>query len=80
MGHEEAQDELPKKIKFFFSTAFQNWDAEFYIKVDDNIDIDLGRTSSLFIWIEYHNFFWLLACFAFLNETLINHPLLFFST
>ncbi|KAG8487428.1 hypothetical protein CXB51_020909 [Gossypium anomalum] len=39
--HEEAQEELPKKIKFFFSTAVQNWDAEFYIKVDDNIDVDL---------------------------------------
>ncbi|XP_052491348.1 hydroxyproline O-galactosyltransferase HPGT3 isoform X2 [Gossypium raimondii] len=40
-GHEEAQEELPKKIKFFFSTAVQNWDAEFYIKVDDNIGVDL---------------------------------------
>ncbi|KAH1105392.1 hypothetical protein J1N35_009160 [Gossypium stocksii] len=40
-GHEEAQEELPKKIKFFFSAAVQNWDAEFYIKVDDNIDVDL---------------------------------------
>ncbi|KAF3447086.1 hypothetical protein FNV43_RR12266 [Rhamnella rubrinervis] len=40
-GHEEAQEELPKKAKFFFSTAVQNWDAEFYVKVDDNIDLDL---------------------------------------
>ncbi|MBA0867858.1 hypothetical protein Goshw_005040 [Gossypium schwendimanii] len=40
-GHEEAQEELPKKVKFFFSTAVQNWDAEFYVKVNDNIDIDL---------------------------------------
>ncbi|PPD78090.1 hypothetical protein GOBAR_DD24976 [Gossypium barbadense] len=40
-GHEEAQEELPKKIKFFFSTAVQNWDAEFYIKVDDDIGVDL---------------------------------------
>ncbi|XVF48329.1 hypothetical protein PTKIN_Ptkin03bG0181400 [Pterospermum kingtungense] len=40
-GHEEAQEELPKKIKFFFRTAVQNWDAEFYVKVDDNIGIDL---------------------------------------
>ncbi|KAJ8443230.1 hypothetical protein Cgig2_017223 [Carnegiea gigantea] len=42
-GHEEAQEELPKKAKFFFSTAVQNWDAEFYVKVDDNIDLDLGK-------------------------------------
>lgn len=40
-GHEEAQEELPKKAKFFFSTAVQKWDAEFYVKVDDNINIDL---------------------------------------
>ncbi|XP_007011805.2 PREDICTED: hydroxyproline O-galactosyltransferase HPGT3 [Theobroma cacao] len=40
-GHEEAQEELPKKAKFFFTAAVQNWDAEFYVKVDDNIDIGL---------------------------------------
>ncbi|XP_057478653.1 hydroxyproline O-galactosyltransferase HPGT3-like isoform X1 [Actinidia eriantha] len=40
-SHEEAQEELPKKAKFFFSTAIQNWDADFYVKVDDNIDLDL---------------------------------------
>ncbi|XP_023538069.1 hydroxyproline O-galactosyltransferase HPGT3-like [Cucurbita pepo subsp. pepo] len=40
-GHEEADDLLPKKAKFFFSAAVQNWDADFYVKVDDNIDLDL---------------------------------------
>ncbi|KAL9400371.1 hypothetical protein Peur_009332 [Populus x canadensis] len=40
-GHEEAQEELPKKVKYFFSTAVQTWDAEFYVKVDDNINLDL---------------------------------------
>ncbi|XP_058111537.1 hydroxyproline O-galactosyltransferase HPGT2-like isoform X2 [Magnolia sinica] len=40
-GHEEAQEELPKKAKFFFSTAVETWDAEFYVKVDDNINLDL---------------------------------------
>lgn len=44
-GHEEAQEELPKKAKFFFSTAVQNWNAEFYVKVDDNINLDLGRAQ-----------------------------------
>ncbi|KAG6770767.1 hypothetical protein POTOM_026461 [Populus tomentosa] len=41
VGHEEAQEELPKKVKYFFSTAVQTWDAEFYVKVDDNINLDL---------------------------------------
>ncbi|KAK3437129.1 hypothetical protein EUGRSUZ_C01711 [Eucalyptus grandis] len=40
-GHEEAQEELPKKAKFFFSTAVQMWNAEYYVKVDDNINLDL---------------------------------------
>ncbi|XP_038886517.1 hydroxyproline O-galactosyltransferase HPGT3-like [Benincasa hispida] len=47
-GHEEADEELPKKAKFFFSTAVQNWDAEFYVKVDDNIDLDLEGLIGLF--------------------------------
>ncbi|KAI3739773.1 hypothetical protein L2E82_30184 [Cichorium intybus] len=40
-GHEEADEELPKKAKLIFSTAVQNWDAEFYINVDDNIALDI---------------------------------------
>ncbi|EOA27410.1 hypothetical protein CARUB_v10023545mg [Capsella rubella] len=46
-NHEEAQEELSKKVKFFFSAAVQNWDAEFYIKVDDSIDLDLEGLISL---------------------------------
>ncbi|XP_059641975.1 hydroxyproline O-galactosyltransferase HPGT3-like [Cornus florida] len=46
-GHEEAQEELPNKAKFFFSTAVQIWDAEFYVKVDDNIDIELDGLIEL---------------------------------
>ncbi|XP_074287096.1 hydroxyproline O-galactosyltransferase HPGT3 [Silene latifolia] len=46
-GHEEAQEELSKKAKFFFSAAVQNWDAEFYVKVDDNIDLDLDGLIGL---------------------------------
>lgn len=51
-NHEEAQEELPKKVKFFFSAAVQNWDAEFYIKVDDNIDLDLGKNTSSFNFLS----------------------------
>ncbi|GMP94478.1 hypothetical protein CsSME_00043928 [Camellia sinensis var. sinensis] len=46
-GHEEAEEELPKKVKFFFSTAIQNWDADFYVKVDDNIALDLDGLVEL---------------------------------
>jgi hypothetical protein len=41
-SHEEAAEELPSKVKFFFSAAIEAWDAEFYVKVDDNINLDLG--------------------------------------
>ncbi|CAH2060502.1 unnamed protein product [Thlaspi arvense] len=46
-NHEEAQEELPKKVKFLYSAAVQNWDAEFYVKVDDNIDLDLEELIRL---------------------------------
>ncbi|KAL8496947.1 hypothetical protein ACS0TY_020578 [Phlomoides rotata] len=46
-NHEEAQEELPKKAKFFFSTAVQMWDAEFFVKVDDNVDLDLDGLVEL---------------------------------
>ncbi|KAJ8538850.1 hypothetical protein K7X08_032319 [Anisodus acutangulus] len=46
-SHEEAQEELPKKAKYFFSSAIQTWDAEFYVKVDDNIDVDLDGLIEL---------------------------------
>ncbi|GMH10846.1 hypothetical protein Nepgr_012687 [Nepenthes gracilis] len=46
-GHEEAEEELSKKAKFFFSTAVQSWDADFYVKVDDNIDLDLDGLIGL---------------------------------
>jgi hypothetical protein len=42
-SHEEAAEELPSKVKFFFSAAIEAWDAEFYVKVDDNINLDLGN-------------------------------------
>ncbi|XP_057951459.1 LOW QUALITY PROTEIN: hydroxyproline O-galactosyltransferase HPGT3-like [Malania oleifera] len=42
-GHEEAEEELPKKVKFFLSAAVQSWDAEFYVKVNDDIDLDLDE-------------------------------------
>ncbi|XP_010907015.1 hydroxyproline O-galactosyltransferase HPGT3 [Elaeis guineensis] len=40
-SHEEDAEEMPKKAKFFFSAAVETWDAEFYVKVDDSINLDL---------------------------------------
>lgn len=46
-GHEEAEEELPKKAKFFFSAAVEMWDADFYVKVDDEINVDLDGLIGL---------------------------------
>ncbi|KAK4491057.1 hypothetical protein RD792_001779, partial [Penstemon davidsonii] len=45
--HEEAQEELPKKAKYFFSTAVRMWDADFYVKVDDNVDLNFDGLIEL---------------------------------
>lgn len=37
---------MPKKVKFFFSAAVQMWDADFYIKVDDNVDLNFGKSGN----------------------------------
>jgi hydroxyproline O-galactosyltransferase HPGT len=47
-SHEVAAEELPSKAKFFFSAAIETWDAEFYVKVDDNINLDLGNCFHVF--------------------------------
>ncbi|KXG19439.1 hydroxyproline O-galactosyltransferase HPGT2 isoform X2 [Sorghum bicolor] len=41
-SHEEVTEELPSKAKFFFSAAVDTWEAEFYVKVEDNINLDLA--------------------------------------
>ncbi|XP_073143849.1 hydroxyproline O-galactosyltransferase HPGT3-like isoform X2 [Henckelia pumila] len=53
--HEEAQEELSKKAKFFFSTAVQMWDADFYVKVDDNIDLNMDGLIELVQSRHDHN-------------------------
>ncbi|KAJ4775151.1 Hexosyltransferase [Rhynchospora pubera] len=40
-SHEEATEEVPRKAKFFFSAAVEMWEAEFYVKVDDNINLQI---------------------------------------
>ena len=51
-SHEEAAEELPKKVKFFFSAAIEAWDAEFYVKIDDNINLDLGNFGFQFLSVK----------------------------
>ncbi|GLJ21828.1 hypothetical protein SUGI_0407970 [Cryptomeria japonica] len=42
-SHEEATEELPQKAKLFFSSAVEYWDADFYVRVEDNIYLNLDE-------------------------------------
>ncbi|KAI9097550.1 hypothetical protein K1719_025321 [Acacia pycnantha] len=42
LEHVEGYHELSAKTKTFFSTAVAQWDADFYVKVDDDVHVNLG--------------------------------------
>ncbi|WCJ26661.1 Galactosyltransferase family protein [Euphorbia peplus] len=46
LNHIEGYHELSSKTQIYFSTAVSRWDADFYIKVDDDVHINLGMIGS----------------------------------
>ncbi|KAG0476490.1 hypothetical protein HPP92_012881 [Vanilla planifolia] len=46
LDHVEGYHELSAKTKIFFSTAAALWDAEFYVKVDDDVHVNLGMLAA----------------------------------
>lgn len=42
LDHIEGYHELSAKTKVFLSTAVTKWDADFYVKVDDDVHVNLG--------------------------------------
>lgn len=42
LDHVEGYHELSSKTRLFFSTVVSMWDADFYVKVDDDIHLNLG--------------------------------------
>ncbi|CAO2819363.1 unnamed protein product [Amaranthus hypochondriacus] len=46
LDHVEGYHELSLKTQIYFSTAVANWDADFYIKVDDDVHVNLGMVVS----------------------------------
>ncbi|CAH9072694.1 unnamed protein product [Cuscuta epithymum] len=42
LDHVEGYLELSAKTKTYFSTAVKIWDAEYYIKVDDDVHVNIG--------------------------------------
>ncbi|KAH9774835.1 Beta-1,6-galactosyltransferase GALT31A [Citrus sinensis] len=45
-NHIEGYHELSSKTQIYFSTAVAKWDADFYIKVDDDVHVNLGMVGS----------------------------------
>ncbi|XP_057752835.1 probable beta-1,3-galactosyltransferase 8 [Arachis stenosperma] len=46
LDHVEGYHELSTKTRLFFSTVVSLWDADFYVKVDDDIHLNLGMLVS----------------------------------
>ncbi|KAG1334675.1 Beta-1,3-galactosyltransferase 7 [Cocos nucifera] len=46
LDHVEGYHELSAKTKIFFATAIALWDAEFYVKVDDDVHVNLGMLAA----------------------------------
>ncbi|KAL5764352.1 hypothetical protein ACOSP7_016711 [Xanthoceras sorbifolium] len=46
LNHIEGYHELSSKTQIYFSTAVARWDADFYIKVDDDVHVNIGMVGS----------------------------------
>ncbi|KAJ4830187.1 Beta-1,3-galactosyltransferase 2 [Turnera subulata] len=47
LDHIEGYLELSAKTKTYFTTAVDLWDAEFYVKVDDDVHVNLGTLAAI---------------------------------
>ncbi|KAI3462434.1 hypothetical protein Pfo_019097 [Paulownia fortunei] len=46
LEHVEGYHELSAKTKSFFSIAVERWNAEFFVKVDDDVHVNLGTLAA----------------------------------
>ncbi|XP_058099995.1 probable beta-1,3-galactosyltransferase 8 [Magnolia sinica] len=46
LEHVEGYHELSSKTRIYFSTAVAMWDADFYVKVDDDVHLNLGMLAT----------------------------------
>ncbi|KAK4768518.1 hypothetical protein SAY87_003659 [Trapa incisa] len=46
LNHVEGYHRLSTKTRIYFTTAISIWDAEFYVKVDDDIHLNLGMLAA----------------------------------
>nr|AAV25017.1 putative galactosyltransferase [Oryza sativa Japonica Group] len=46
LDHVEGYHELSSKTRTYFTAAVATWDADFYVKVDDDVHVNLGMLTS----------------------------------
>ncbi|CAA7404593.1 unnamed protein product [Spirodela intermedia] len=46
LDHVEGYHQLSAKTRIYFSTAASIWDADFYVKVDDDVHVNLGTMAA----------------------------------
>jgi hypothetical protein len=46
LDHAEGYMKLSSKTRIYFTTAVATWDADFYVKVDDDVHLNLGTLTS----------------------------------
>ena len=52
--HVEGYYNLSAKTKSFFSSAVRTWDAEFYVKIDDDVHVNLGIKLCFYFSFSSH--------------------------
>nr|XP_010923857.1 probable beta-1,3-galactosyltransferase 2 isoform X4 [Elaeis guineensis] len=55
LDHVEGYLELAAKTKTYFATAVATWDADFYVKVDDDVHVNIGMC---FTSMQMRTFHW----------------------
>ncbi|XP_059636138.1 probable beta-1,3-galactosyltransferase 2 [Cornus florida] len=53
LDHVEGYQELSAKTKTYFATAFALWDADFYVKVDDDVHVNIATLARTLV--SHHN-------------------------
>lgn len=53
LKHVEGYHELSTKTRLYFSTIISVWDAEFYVKVDDDVHVNLGTYKRYVYELEF---------------------------
>ena len=71
--HVEGYLELSAKTKIYFATAVSMWDAEFYIKVDDDVHVNIGDGLIKIPILAFVYWFSSNVCCFFSHFVLVQH-------